>query len=155
MADVQHKNLPDADLHEPKGVAAASAGTTYVADGAGSGSWAQSPYFYTVEANLNDVSAPSSAYTVAHTAGTIVAIYTVLGAAITGVDSTVTFYINGVAITGGTITVTQSGSAAGDVDSCAPSALRSVIAGNLLTATTDGASSTTATLRVIYKIKVS
>lgn len=36
---VQHKNLTGADLHEPKGVATAGAGTVYEADGAGSGSW--------------------------------------------------------------------------------------------------------------------
>jgi len=34
-----HKAIPDAELHEPKGVAGAAAGTTYHADGAGSGSW--------------------------------------------------------------------------------------------------------------------
>lgn len=36
----QHKEIPDAYLHEPKGVASASSGQVYVADGAGSGSWA-------------------------------------------------------------------------------------------------------------------
>ena len=39
MANVQHKDLPDSDLHEPKGVAAATVGDVYVADGAGSGDW--------------------------------------------------------------------------------------------------------------------
>lgn len=34
-----HRNLTGADLHEPKGVATAAAGTVYVANGAGSGSW--------------------------------------------------------------------------------------------------------------------
>jgi hypothetical protein len=37
MAD--HASLTGASLHESKGVAAATAGTVYVADGAGSGSW--------------------------------------------------------------------------------------------------------------------
>ena len=40
MADVQHKDLPDAQLHEPKGASSANAGDVYVSDGAGSGSWA-------------------------------------------------------------------------------------------------------------------
>jgi hypothetical protein len=39
MANVAHKNLTGADLHEPKGVAAATADHVYVADGAGSGTW--------------------------------------------------------------------------------------------------------------------
>lgn len=40
MANVQHANLTDPNLHEPKGVAAATEGQVYVADGAGSGDWA-------------------------------------------------------------------------------------------------------------------
>jgi len=35
----EHKDLPDNQLHEPKGVAAASINTAYVANGAGSGTW--------------------------------------------------------------------------------------------------------------------
>lgn len=34
-----HKNLTDPQLHEPKGVSAASEGTVYFADGNGSGEW--------------------------------------------------------------------------------------------------------------------
>lgn len=36
---VEHVNIPDSELHEPKGVAGASQYTVYVADGSGSGSW--------------------------------------------------------------------------------------------------------------------
>lgn len=39
MADVQHSALTDPQLHEPKGVASASANQVYLADGAGSGIW--------------------------------------------------------------------------------------------------------------------
>lgn len=38
----EHKTLPDAELHEPKGAATAVAGTVYISDGAGSGSWVKS-----------------------------------------------------------------------------------------------------------------
>lgn len=41
MPDVQHNSLSGAELHEPKGVSGASSNETYVADGAGSGSWAE------------------------------------------------------------------------------------------------------------------
>lgn len=34
-----HKNLTGSDLHEPKGAATAAAGTVYMANGSGSGSW--------------------------------------------------------------------------------------------------------------------
>lgn len=36
---VQHKNITDPDIHEPKGVASAALGKVYVSDGAGSGTW--------------------------------------------------------------------------------------------------------------------
>lgn len=39
MTITAHKNLTGVDLHEPKGVAAATANQVYRADGAGSGSW--------------------------------------------------------------------------------------------------------------------
>ena len=39
MANVNHSTLTDPYLHEPKGVAAASLGSVYFADGAGSGDW--------------------------------------------------------------------------------------------------------------------
>lgn len=39
MANVSHATLTGSELHEPKGVATASASTVYVADGLGSGSW--------------------------------------------------------------------------------------------------------------------
>ncbi len=43
MANVAHSTLTGANLHEPKGVASATSGTIYVADGAGSGSWVDVP----------------------------------------------------------------------------------------------------------------
>lgn len=39
MADIAHSTLTGSDLHEPKGVASATSGQIYIADGAGSGVW--------------------------------------------------------------------------------------------------------------------
>lgn len=39
MANVAHSTLTAANLHEPKGVATATAGQVYIANGAGSGAW--------------------------------------------------------------------------------------------------------------------
>lgn len=36
---IQHKDIPESELHEPKGVSVAAANTVYVATGLGSGSW--------------------------------------------------------------------------------------------------------------------
>jgi len=40
MANAAHNNLTGTDLHEPKGVASATADQVYVSDGAASGAWA-------------------------------------------------------------------------------------------------------------------
>lgn len=40
---VEHSELPDNLLHEPKGASTAAAGTVYIADGAGSGSFQKLP----------------------------------------------------------------------------------------------------------------
>jgi len=39
MADIEHRNIPDSELHEPKGASTALVGQVYTSDGAGSGSW--------------------------------------------------------------------------------------------------------------------
>lgn len=36
---IQHVNIPDAQIHEPKGVVSAANKTAYIANGSGSGSW--------------------------------------------------------------------------------------------------------------------
>lgn len=45
MANVNHSTLTDPYLHEPKGIAAAGAGTVYVANGSGSGAWTENNRF--------------------------------------------------------------------------------------------------------------
>lgn len=43
IGDIQHSQLPDNLLHEPKGASTAAAGTTYLADGNGSGAFGKVP----------------------------------------------------------------------------------------------------------------
>lgn len=43
QGDIEHNELPDELLHEPKGASTAAAGTVYIADGAGSGSFQKLP----------------------------------------------------------------------------------------------------------------
>ena len=89
MADVEHSALTGSDLHEPKGVASASANSVYVADGAASGA-------QTVINNLNrialnctlvDIDNDASAWVVSPVAGDIVAIYSVIDGAIATADA--------------------------------------------------------------------
>lgn len=39
MATLQHKDIPDGQRHEPKGISTATAGQVYVANGSGGGAW--------------------------------------------------------------------------------------------------------------------
>lgn len=39
MAIIQHRDIPEAQLHEPKGASTAPIGTSYVSNGAGTGTW--------------------------------------------------------------------------------------------------------------------
>lgn len=47
MSTIQHKDLPEAQLHEPKGISTATADQLYFANGAGGGAWAK--YFDKLE----------------------------------------------------------------------------------------------------------
>ncbi len=80
----------------------------------------------TVECFTADISTAGSAFTVAPCEGDIIKVWSVISNAITVGDSTVTTKIAGTAITGGVLTITQSGSAAGDVDSAVPTGARHV-----------------------------
>jgi hypothetical protein len=40
MPSIQHKDIPDNNRHEPKGISTATNGQVYVASGTGSGTWA-------------------------------------------------------------------------------------------------------------------
>ncbi len=97
-----------------------------------------------VYAYMADVSTASSAFAPAPIRGKVVEVGSVLYSAITVANSAMSTKINGTAITGGTWTVTQSGSAAGDVDSAIPTGANKVNEGDHIEFVTDGGSTTTA-----------
>lgn len=94
---------------------------------------------------INDVSTAGQVYVPVNQemAGTIVEIETVLNGAIATANAGLTAKISGTAVTGGTITVAYSGSAAGDVDNCSPTAANEVVDGDVIEIETNGASSNT------------
>ena len=71
-------------------------------------------------------------------AGTIDKIYSVIDGALTSGNATLTAKINGTGITTGVITITQAGSAAGDVDVVSPSALKTVAVGDVISVLVGG-----------------
>lgn len=91
---------------------------------------------------IGDVSTAGSVFVVPGVAGTIVGISNVIDAAITVADAVLTFEIGGTAVTGAAITITQAGSAIGDVDQSAPSALNVITAAEAVEIVKDGGSTT-------------
>ncbi len=143
-----HKNIADSQRHEPKGISAASDGEVYVADGVGGGVWQseraliKNRNLVPLVVELSDISTPTSHWVVNPILGDIYKVYTVIEGAITVADAGITLEIATVPVTGGAITIAYTGSAAGDVDSCTPSALNTVAAGQAIEIVLDGNSST-------------
>jgi hypothetical protein len=99
-----------------------------------------------VSAYMADLSTASSAFVVAPCRGRIVRAYSTIYNAITVANAVWTMEINGTAITGVSVTVAFSGSAAGDVDTGTPTGLSTtyVNEGDVIEFVSDGGSTTTA-----------
>tara|TARA_Y100000114_G_scaffold157167_2_gene187708 strand:+ start:21044 stop:21436 length:393 start_codon:yes stop_codon:yes gene_type:complete len=108
-------------------------------------------YFLTVK--MTDVSTSGSVFVTVPDGGTVIKIMSVIDGAIGTADAVITPSIGGTNITNGAITITQSGSAAGDVDTSEPTAANSVVEGDSIKLTTNGASSNTiaATFTIIIR----
>ena len=145
-----HSALTGTDLHEPKGVAAAGAGEVYLSNGAGSGSWVVPPY--TVTGVIDDVSTASTIYLPIPYAGTVTKVVTVLAGSLTTANATVTVR-NAAGTSMGTLTITQSGSAAGDIDVLNPASNNTVTNDSRISVETDGASDTVRKLFVTVYIQ--
>ena len=150
MANVNHSTLTDPYLHEPKGVASASSGEVYVANGSGSGTWTAKETLIelSLEGYLEDVSSVETVYVPIPFAGTIVKVLTVLEGSISSANSTVTVK-NSAGSSMGTLTITASGSAAGDVDILEPTTNNTVTADSFITVESNGASTNSAKLRFV------
>jgi hypothetical protein len=156
MATVQHSALTGSNLHEPKGVAAATVGQFYKADGAGSGVWTNREHILNVA--IDNVNLAESTYVVSPYAGTIEKAYTVVIDNIPeqfGSDVIITLKIAGVNVTNGAITIDVTGQSApaGTVDSCTPTAARTVTAGQAIQLSCNGLALSDARVWVTIVIK--
>ena len=97
--------------------------------------------FVTVQ--IEDISTAGQKYVVPGFKGKIKNAHSVINGAIATADADLTLKIGGTAVTGGVITVAQSGSAAGDVDSATPSAAHTFTQSQAIEIETDGASTNT------------
>ncbi len=144
-----HSALTDPELHEPKGISTAQSGEAYIANGAGSGSWVVPPY--TLTTRLDDVSTASTVYLAIPYAGTVKKVVTVLEGSLTTANATVTVK-NSAGTSMGTLTITQSGSAAGDIDTLSPVSNNTVTNDSKISIETDGASDTSRKLFITVYI---
>ena len=108
---------------------------------------------YFLTSKITDISSAGSTFVPVPDGGRIIKIFTSIKNAITTADAALSFEIGGTAITGGGITVTQSGSAAGDVDTAEPTAENSVNEGQAIEMITDGGSSTACECVVTFVIR--
>lgn len=143
-----HSTLTGSDLHENKGVAAASNNTVATASG-GATVWQKvnanmvdtSSIFNTnswaVTAFIADIGTAQNVYVPIPFACTLSRVDTILGGAITTANSTLTLTKNG-ASSMGTITITQVGSAEGDLDSLSPVSNNTFVQGDYVKIANDG-----------------
>ena len=108
---------------------------------------------YFLTSTIADISTASSTFVPVPDGGKVIKIITALQGAIGTANGAITFEIGGTAMTGSAITVTQSGSAAGDIDTSEPTALNEVSEGGSIEMITDGASSNTIVLYVTFVIR--
>lgn len=146
-----HASLTGADLHEPKGVAAASSATFYAANGSGSGTWRKIAAgdlntasvfnindFY-IHVDIQDIGTAQAIVIPTPFGCTCTKITGVLNGTITGANSTITYTKNGAGVLGTTV-VTFSGSAAGDTYTNSPVSNNTFVTGDYLRISNDGAS---------------
>lgn len=146
-----HSALTDTDgIHEPKGISSATNNEVYVANGLGSGTW--EPRMYTLCSHINDVSVADSIYIPVPYAGNVVRVVTVLEGPIAGSNDTITVR-NTAGVSMGTITITQVGSAAGDIDVLTPVGNNSLANNSYIRVDTDGASTSAQTLHITVVIE--
>ena len=108
---------------------------------------------YFISGRISDISTAGSTFVAVPDGGRIIKIITALQGAISGGDAAISFEIGGTAVTGGGITVANSGSAAGDVDTAEPTALNSVSENGTIEMITNGGSTGTKKLLVTFVIR--
>ena len=108
---------------------------------------------YFITAKIADISTASSTFVAIPDGGKVIKIITALQGAIGTANGAITFEIGGTAMTSSAITVTQSGSAAGDIDTSEPTAANDVAEGGSIEMITSGAPSNTIVLYVTFVIR--
>jgi hypothetical protein len=108
---------------------------------------------YFLVGHFDDVSTASTVRIPVPDAGKVIKITSVLGGTIATSDATVTAKVNTTNMTGGALTITASGSAAGDIDTVEPTGANNVVEGDFIALATDGASTNTHSLHFTIVVR--
>lgn len=147
---VAHSTITDPNIHEPKGVAAASADQLYHANGAGSGTWEFHDYLVTLQ--LADIGTAGSTGFCAPFECEVTSIQVTILAAASTAATNVTSTIAGVSITDGSITIASSASTE-TVHTAIPTGSNIASSGNMIKITTDGGTAGTVPATILVTIK--
>jgi hypothetical protein len=158
-----HKDLTNSELHEAKNIANASTSDAgkILTPSASTAGTSELRYLNEPEvkqkvcyitAHFPDVANKSDIFIPMSFAGTVTGVKTIIDGAIGTADTVLTCKVGSTAMTNGTITIAYSGSAAGDVDSCTPTALNTFGASDYLRVTSDTAGSGTVNATVLFTI---
>ncbi len=140
---LEHRDLTGDQLHEPKGVDGASAGTAYIADGSGSGAWTDptdaiyNKNIYSLVTTMTDLASASSVYFHVPLKSRIRS-YSILIYDAVDADTEFEPFINGIAVAD-TETVTSAGSAAGQITDHTVVSSTDMAANSVVRITSDGA----------------
>lgn len=157
-----HKDLTGSELHEPKGVASASANTAYIANGSGSGTWKKIPgdAFDTanifnvnreqIVAGFADIGTVRSSWIGFARKNSVNRIVVTLQLATATADTVLTFR-NHAGASMGTVTV-PSGAIAGSVHTLTPTTNNAFLADQRLEVSTDGGTSTASDVIITYDL---
>lgn len=107
-----------------------------------------------VTVQMADISTADTVYVPCPVNGRVIKVIATLKNAITVADSVCTSSIGGVAITGGGFTAAYTASAAGTTFTATPTAANTVSAGQYLSFTSDGASTTTCITNITFLVAV-
>lgn len=162
---IDHVNISDPYIHQPKGASTASANTVIIADGSGSTSWGKittsqvdassikNLNTYALTVRLDNIGNAGSTFVAVPAAGTIVGMYVTPDSNMSTTATNISLEIGGVAVTNSTATLSSS-AVAGDVASAAPTANNVVTAGAAVEIISDGGTtgSSTATVTLIVSM---
>ena len=151
---IEHKNIVDAQRHEPKGASTATVDQVWASDGAGSGGYRELPSQDTVI--MADVSAAGFVIIPITSNCTIQSIRFVLYNAITVADSTISVTRGGDAASLGTKVIAFTASAEGTTFDLTTGSNNTLVAAThkYLKIASDGASMTTSHMAITIKYKV-